>query len=85
MKDGLLITERDLSKERSYVDENKEKLLKEYPDKFLLIHEKEVVGSFDSYQHAAEEGIRLFGISDKFLVCQMTSQKPLNFIMEAAL
>ena len=77
--------EKKLDKEIEYVEKNKETLLKEYANKFLLVHNQKVINTFDQYNHAAEEGIRLFGIEGKFLVYHLTVKPPVNFIMEAAL
>lgn len=80
---GKLVATKDLSKNLNYVKKNKERLLKEYPNKFLLIFEEKVAGSFDTYEAAAGEGIRQFGIDGVFLVQQVTESEPVNFVMEA--
>lgn len=77
--------EKNLKANIDYVKKKKEELVKEYLNKFLLIHEQKIVGSFDSYNHAAGEGVRLFGIEGNFLVYQILDKEPVNFIMEAAL
>jgi hypothetical protein len=79
------MTEKNLTAERDFVERNRDQLLKEYREKFLLVHAGEVLGSFDTYRHAADEGIRRFGLEGNFLVYQMASQKPLNFVSGAAL
>jgi len=79
------MVEKKLDKEIEYVEKKRESLLKEYANKFVLIHDQKVVGSFDQYNHAAEEGIRLYGIDGKFLVYHLTAKPPVNFVMEAAL
>lgn len=43
------------------------------------------MGSYDSYERAAEEGVRLYGLDANFLVYHLVEKEPLNFITEAAL
>ena len=66
-----------------YIEDNKEHLLKEHVNKFLLVHEGEFVGSFDDYEVAAAEGVRIFGIEANFLVWHMVEKQPFNFVMGA--
>jgi len=80
-----MMPEKNLEANINYVESNKEKLLNDYANKFLLIHDEKIEGSFDTYNAAADEGIRLFGTGGAFLVHQMSDQEPVNFIMEAAL
>ena len=54
--------EKKLDKEIEFIEKNKVTLLKGYANKFLLVHNQKVINSFDEYNHAAEDGIRLFGI-----------------------
>ncbi len=77
--------EKDLTKNLDFVNANKSTLLIEYKDKFILVFEEKVVGSFDTYECAAEEGVRLFGLNANFLVYHLVENEPLNFIMEAAI
>ncbi|MFH0926059.1 MAG: hypothetical protein V1872_10620 [bacterium] len=76
---------KDFSIEIAYVETHKEELIKEYLNKFILINGQKIVGSFDSYQHAAEEGLQLFGEDGKFYIHQVLEKEPVNFIMEATL
>ena len=41
-----------------FVENNKDKLLKKYLNKYLLVWQKKVVGSFDTYEKAAGEGLK---------------------------
>lgn len=68
-----------------FVQKNKDQLLKEYKNKYLLVVGEKIVGSFDTYENAAAEGVRSFGIDGEFLVYHLTESEPLNFIMEAIL
>ena len=79
------MTEKNLKENFEYVTNHKEELLREYNNKFILVFDKKVVGSFDTYENAAAEGIRLYGIEANFLVHQVVENEPLNFVMEALL
>ncbi|MBU1297614.1 MAG: hypothetical protein KJ963_04890 [Bacteroidetes bacterium] len=59
---------KNLKKNLDFVNENKESLLKEHKNKFILVFEEKLVGSYDSYERAAEEGVRLYGLDANFLV-----------------
>jgi hypothetical protein len=77
------MTLKDLSKELEYVKVNKNHLLLEHRYKHILVHDGKLIASFDSFENAANEGIRLFGIDANFLVQYITDIEPLNFIMAA--
>ncbi len=77
--------EKNFKKDLDFVNENRESLLKEHKDKFILVFEEKLVGSYDRYERAAEEGVRLYGLDANFLVCHLVEKEPLNFIMGAAL
>jgi hypothetical protein len=53
--------------ERQFFEENRESLALQYPGKFLVIKEREVVGAFDDMNDALSEGTRTFGLTS-FLV-----------------
>jgi hypothetical protein len=59
------------------VEKNKDKLLKEYLNKYLLVWHKGVVGSFDTYKKAAGEGVKKYGIDEDFLVYHLLENEPL--------
>lgn len=69
----------------NYVKETKDELLNLYKNKYVLIYNKKVVGSFDTYEAAAEEGIKSFGIEGEFLVHYITETNPINFVISAKL
>ena len=75
----------ELEKNHSYVVENRDKLLELYRNKFVLIYQQEVVGTYDSYKNAAEDGVRTYGIEGKFLIHQMLEDEPANFVLDACL
>ncbi|TRZ86739.1 hypothetical protein D4R89_10625 [bacterium] len=77
--------EKHLKANLEFVQKNKDQLLKEYKNKYLLVVGEKIVGSFDTYENAAAEGVRSFGIDGEFLVYHLTESEPLNFIMEAIL
>ena len=77
--------EKDLKKNLDFINENKESLLKEHKNKFILVFEEKLVDSYDNYERAAEEGVRLYGVDANFLVYHLVEKEPLNFIMEAIL
>jgi len=77
--------EKNLSANIEFVNKNKEKLIQEYRNKYILVFEEEIVEAFDTYEHASQEGIRLYGIDADFLVYHLLEKEPVNFIMEAVL
>ncbi len=79
------MTVKNLSKNIDFIDKNKDTLLKEYNNKYLLVFEEKIINSYDTYETAAEEGVRLFGLEEDFLVYYITSTQPVNFVMEAIL
>jgi hypothetical protein len=84
-KGVIVMVEKNLRANIDYVNMNKEHLLKEYTNKFILVFEERVVGSYDTYEKAAEEGVRLYGQNANFLVYHLVEKEPLNFVMQAAL
>ena len=68
-----------------FVEKNKDKLLKEYLNKYLLVWHKGVVGFFDTYEKAAGEGVKRYGIDEDFLVYHLLETEPLNFLFSAAI
>ena len=68
-----------------FVENNNDKLLKKYLDKYLLVWHKKVVGSFDTYEKAAGEGVKKYGIDEDFLVYPLLETEPLNFLFSAAI
>jgi hypothetical protein len=63
-----------------FVEKNKDNLLKKYLNKYLLVWHKGVVGSFDTYENAAREGVKKYGINEDFLVYHLQETEPLNFL-----
>lgn len=74
-----------LDKSKEFVRENFDKLLNLYRNKYILVYNNEVVGSFDNYETAAEEGIRTYGLNSGFFIQLMSDSTPVNFLSLAAL
>ena len=75
--------QKDLKENINFVKKNKQELLKQHENKYLLVFEEKFVGAFDSYEKAAQEGVRLFGMDANFLVHHLVEKEPLNFIVES--
>jgi hypothetical protein len=67
-----------------FVRKNRNTLLREHGNKFLLVYEGALVGSFDTYETAAAEGVRRYGLQADFLVYHMLETEPVNFVIGAA-
>lgn len=74
-----------LAKNQSFVNKSIEKLLNIYRNKYILVFEEEVVGSYDTYEAAAESGVNTYGIEGDFLVHYVTEETPVNFVSTALL
>jgi hypothetical protein len=70
-----------LDAERKFFDEHREELLRDYPGKFVVIKEQQILGSFDTIQDALGAGAREFGLAS-FLV-RRTDQAPESFSIPA--
>lgn len=79
------MTQKDLKANLDFVISNRDDLLNEYENKFILVFEERVVDSYDTYAKAAEEGVRSYGLEANFLVYHLVEKEPLNFVMEAIL
>ena len=77
--------EKNLKENLEFVKKNRERFLREYFYKYLLVYHQEVIDSFDSYEKAAEEGVRKFGIDENFLVYHLVEPEPLNIVYSAVL
>jgi hypothetical protein len=75
--------EKNLKENIDFVKKNRERFLREYFYKYLLVYRKEVIDSFDTYEKAAAEGVRKFGIDENFLVYHLVETEPLNFVYSA--
>ena len=79
------MTEKNLRPSLKYVEDHKDQLLKNYRNKYVVVYEQEVVGSFDSYEAAADEALRLYGAEGHILIYHVVDKEPLNFVLEADL
>lgn len=79
------MTEKDLGQNIAFVEQDKAALLAEHWNKFLLVHEGKLQQSFDTYEKAAEEGVRLFGLDGNFLVHHLIDKEKevTNIVMSA--
>lgn len=50
-----------LKAEIAYYDEHAKELLLTYPNRFVLIHGDELIGTFESHAEAVGEGVRRYG------------------------
>ncbi len=64
-----------LTKELAFFNKNKAAYLKQYKDKYLLIKNEELIGSYDSDEQAYRVGIEKFG-NQPFLIKQVLEQDP---------
>lgn len=76
--------EKNLQKNLEYVEKNKEELLETYFNKYLVIFDEKVFGSYDSYLAAVEDAIKTLGVDAGFLIYHMIREKPINFVLSAA-
>lgn len=74
-----------VNKNWDYVMKNYSYLLNVYRNKYILVVHSVVVGSFDNYQSAANEGIKNYGINSGFLVQYITEKEPTNIVISALL
>jgi hypothetical protein len=51
-----------LETERDYFDKHRDALLRQYPGKFVVIKEEQLLGSYDTIQEALGAGAREFGM-----------------------
>ena len=57
---------------------NREKLVTEFKDRFVLIKGNEILGNFGAYEDALAEGYKRFG-NEEFLVKQVKEDELVNF------
>ena len=50
-----------LAVETAYYDEHARELLLAYPNRFLLIHGDELIGTYESHAEAVADGVRRYG------------------------
>ncbi|MFH1539005.1 MAG: DUF5678 domain-containing protein [bacterium] len=75
------MTQKDLNKEVDYLEKNTKKLLKLYREKYVLIKDNEVISSYDTYETAAQEAVRIFGTDTPFLIHFLTDDEPVNLVL----
>jgi hypothetical protein len=72
-----------MTKNLDFVSRNLEQFKNIYLNKYILVVEEEVVGSFDTYEAAADQGINNYGTEGDFLVYYVTESIPVNFVSSA--
>lgn len=73
----------EMKKNLAFVKENFDELLNLHRNKYVLISNQVVINSFDTYEAAVEEGVRLYGLEEKFLVRYISESTPVNFVVSA--
>jgi hypothetical protein len=71
---AILVVTPMLETERDYFEKHREDLLRQYPGKFVVIKDQQLVGSFETIQDALGAGAREFGTTS-FLV-RRTDESP---------
>lgn len=56
-----------LEVEREFYEQNLEAWLRQYPGRFVLVKDRELVGVFDTVTDALAEGARRFGLQSFFV------------------
>ncbi len=64
------MAKKPLAAELATLERNRKRLEREHMGKWVLIQGDEVVGTFDTFENAADEGLRLFG-RNPFLIRQV--------------
>lgn len=65
-----------------FLKDNWDDLVNKHRDKYVIIYEKKVFGTFDEYETAARKAISELG-DKKFIVHQIADPKPINFVFTA--
>ena len=64
-----------LEKELKYFESMKDELLKHHKDKYALIKDETLVGTFTKMEEAYEEGVKKFG-KEPFLIKRIIENEP---------
>jgi hypothetical protein len=75
MSDILERPKMALEKEIALYDSNLEEYTKYYLGKFIVIHDNEFIGAFDTFPNAAAEAVRRFG-RGPYLIRQVGAPPP---------
>lgn len=67
--------QNQLVKELQFYNKNKAEYLKSYKNKYLLIKDNTLCGSFDTNEEAYKKGVDTFG-NEPFLIKQVLEQEP---------
>jgi hypothetical protein len=66
-----------LDKEIQFFEKMKPQLMEHHFGKFVVIHNKQLVGTYDSFNKAAEEALRQFG-KGPYLIRQVIGNDPIK-------
>lgn len=77
--------ERNLEANLKFITDNEKRFLEYYRDKFVLVFDQNITNSYDSFEKAAAEGVRLYGLEAGFVVHHIMERGPLNIVMEVTL
>jgi hypothetical protein len=66
------MTEERLKEELETYEAKRQELLASGEGKYVLIHGKDVIGIWDTYEDALKTGYRQFGLTNPFLVKQIS-------------
>lgn len=73
-------TDDMIEKNIAYIKANKEVLLERYSNKYLLVCNEKLEGSYDTYEAALSRGIEAFGLDAGFVVYHLIENEPVNFL-----
>ena len=78
-----LQAQTQLEKNRDFVKKNRGTLLKQYPNKYILVVDGKVVDSFHTYEDAADKGVEAYGIDGRFYIEFISEEEPINYAFTA--
>jgi len=77
------MAEKNLTENLNFVNQNKDTLLQEYENKYIVVYGGNIIGSYDTYESAVEETIKRIGADKDFLVHHLMQNEPINFVIGA--
>jgi hypothetical protein len=80
MTNNILIENQ---KNQEYIEKTLDNLKNLFLDKFIIVHNQEVVAICSTFQEASEYGVKKYGINEAFLIYHVEDKKPVNFVIHA--